>query len=169
MKKNRSWILSLVSVMAAAAALTIVIPLFLSSPAEAQTGKKLPQFVTLSVDMKLLDVSWRCAADRCIPWYLTKAMEQGDVSRMFTLNGGDTELVVSETRSGTAWPKAATSTIMTLPVDQRLLGVNWVCRPAGCSLSLLTRTMYAREEARGYVFTDGESEYFIMETREASR
>jgi len=136
-------------------------------PSSAETAVRTgpPRFVTLSVDMKLLDVSWRCDAGACRPWFLTKAMRQNDIARMFTLDDDGAEYVVSETRSGPAWPRARVSTAMTLPIDQRLVGASWVCKPSGCVLSCLTRTMRRGEQAGGYVFTDGDTEFFIQETR----
>jgi hypothetical protein len=125
----------------------------------------MPKFITLSVDQKLLDVSWRCRSDKCEPWFLTHVMGPADVARTFTLNGrGD--YIVSETRDGPAWPRPEVSTIITLPVDQRLIGVNWLCGSSGCSLSFLTRTMPAAAVENGYIFTNGAEEYYIRETRE---
>lgn len=164
MKKSRALLLSGAG-LALAVSLTALV---YAQPSSAETSPRgtLTRFITLSVDMKLLDVGWRCESGACRPWFLTQAMRQNDVARMFTLTGGDAGYVISETRSGPAWPRAGTSTIMTLPVDQRLLRVNWVCQPTGCALSLLTRTMQRGDEANGYVFTDGDTEYFIQETRE---
>lgn len=134
-------------------------------PAEAADRQNLPRFITLSVDQKLLDVSWRCQADQCEPWFLTHVMGPADEPRTFTLNGKG-EYVVSETRDGPSWPRPEESVIVTLPVDQRLIGVNWVCASGGCSLSFLTRTMPAKAVENGYIFTNGVTEYYIRETRE---
>ncbi len=150
-------------------ALAVFLAAFFCADAAAagtSAGSKPARFVTLSVDQKLLDVSWRCAAGACVPWFLTRTMARTDAPRMFTLNGGDAELIVSETRTGPAWPKAAVTVIMTLPIDQRLLAANWACKPGGCVLSFLTRTMGPKEQARGYLFTDGETEYYLQETRQ---
>lgn len=137
-----------------------------TASAQTATQANLPRVLTLSVDQRLLDVSWRCAAGKCVPWFLTKTMERTDVPRVFTLNGGDVGYIVSETRSGPAWPKARVTVIMSLPLDQRLLGANWACKPGGCVLSFLTRTLGPREQAKAYLFTDGETEYLLQETRE---
>ncbi len=145
-----------------------LLALIFTKPSFAETAARanLPRVLTLSVDQRLLDVNWRCADGECVPWFLTKTMERTDVPRVFTLNGGDAGYIVSETRSGPAWPKASSSVIMTLPLDQRLLAAHWACKPGGCALSFLTRTMGPLEQPRGYLFTDGETEYYLRETRE---
>jgi len=137
----------------------------------AASVAKLPQFVTLSVDQRLVSVSWRCGDTPCTPWYLTRIMTRAEEARMYTLkfrdlDGSLVEYIISETRSGPAWPHADETKFLALSIDQRLVGISWVCNQAGCALSLVTRTMRQDEEAGGYLFTDGKTEYYIRETRE---
>jgi hypothetical protein len=165
MKKHRFWLFSC-AVLILGLAAALVLPASLTPLARAEVRPAvMPKFITLSVDQKLLDVSWRCPSGRCEPWFLTHVMSQADEARTFTLNGNG-DYVVSETRDGPAWPRAQETVFVTLPVDQRLAGVNWICRADGCALSFLTRTMQAGAVENGYIFTNGETEYYIRETRE---
>lgn len=165
MKKHR-FLFFTGAVLILGLAAVLVMPASLAPQALAEVRPDaMPKFITLSVDQKLLDVSWRCQSGRCEPWFLTHVMGQADVARTFTLNGSG-DYVVSETRNGPAWPRAQETTFVTLPVDQRLIAVNWVCKAGGCALSFLTRTMGTAAVENGYIFTNGETEYYIRETRE---
>lgn len=141
---------------------------------QARAAKRppVPEFITLSVDQKLLAVSWRCRDGLCGPWFLTQVMDRADQARSHTLRVGlqddaVAEYIISETRQGLAWPRPQESVILTLPIDQRLVSVSWACgRNGDCAPSFLTRTMRRSEETVSYIFTNGETEYHIRETRD---
>jgi len=166
--KNRSLMLCALGGLGLIAAFSLASGLAVPGPAAAAS---LPKFITLSVDQKLLSVSWNCGGGDCRPWFLTRVMTRADRAETYVLtvrHAEDviTEYVVSETRDGPAWPRPETEIFLTLPIDQRLESFGWTCSAQGCRLSVLTRTMGPKEEADAYLFTDGKTEYYIRETRE---
>ncbi len=134
-------------------------------PARADPAKEVHR-VTLPVDQKLVDVSWQCADKQpCRPWYLMRVMNSRDVTRSYTFSGGDTTIIVTETREGGAWSTAEGPRVV-LPIEQKLVGVRWLCRSGlKCEPWYLTRIFTDRESEGGYTFTDGETSYLILEDR----
>jgi len=59
-----------------------------------------------------------------------------------------------------------TTTRVTLPVDQKLVGVSWRCEDSVCRPWFLMRLMERKESARSYTFSEGWRMILVTETRE---
>ena len=60
---------------------------------------------------------------------------------------------------------AGTGKLVVLPVDQKLIDVEWSCHGTTCEPWFLTRVMKHKDVARSHVFTDRDKTIIVHETR----
>lgn len=130
--------------------------------AHAQDGTTVSR-VTLPVDQKLVDVSWRCGRNgACVPWFLTRLIGRKEAMRSYTFTDGTRTILVTETRGPGNWPWDRVRSVA-LAAGQRLLEVSWRCGADGCTPWFLTAPIEGRAP-RTHVFTDGRDVILIEET-----